>query len=221
MAPIYILLCEGPDDVAVLYHLLNYHQIPLAPVGQRVDGQIALEHGSGIRGVLRRLRVELKPQDEDVGIAYLGIMVDADEQIESRWQALRDIFRGAGYNAVPDAPDPAGTIIIEQGRIGLGIWLMPNNQLAGALEHFAQMLLPDNDRLWDRARSAVDQIPVEERLFPEGDTFKAQLHTWLAWQREPGRPIGQALNNRYLNADAPHAYQLVAWIRRLFPDLQA
>jgi hypothetical protein len=96
MAPIYVLLCEGPDDSAVLYHLLNYHQIPLAPRGQRVEGRVALEDGSGIQGVLRRLRVELKPQDEDVSITRLGIVVDADERIESRWQALRDIFRGAG-----------------------------------------------------------------------------------------------------------------------------
>src|SRR5215208_1386530 len=103
MAPIYVLLCEGPDDIAVLHHLLNHHQIPLAERGKRVEGQIALEHGSGIRGVLRRLRVELKLQDEDVRIARLGIVVDADEQIESRWQALRDIFRGAGYHASPDA----------------------------------------------------------------------------------------------------------------------
>src|SRR5258708_6319474 len=142
MASIYVLLSEGPDDVAVLYHLLRYHEIPLAPPSQRIEGHVALEHGSSIQGVLRRLRVELKPQDEDVIITRLGIVIDADERIESRWQALRDIFRGAGYGAVPDEPDPEGTIIIEQGRIGLGIWLMPNNQLAGSLEHFAQLLLP-------------------------------------------------------------------------------
>jgi hypothetical protein len=98
---------------------------------------------------------------------------------------------------------------------------MPDNQLTGSLEHFAQLLLPDDDRLWVRAVSAVDQIPVEERLFPDGDTLKAQLHTWLAWQREPGRPVGQAINNRYLNADAPQAHRLITWIRRLFPDLPA
>lgn len=221
MAPIYVLLCEGPDDLNVLYHLLNNHGIPLAPKEQRVDGHVALEYGGSVQRVLRRLRVELKPRDEDVVITRLGIVVDADTRIDSRWQALRDIFRRNGYNAVPDTPYPDGTIIEEPGRIGLGVWLMPDNQLAGSLEHFARLLVPQDDTLWERATAAVEQIPLEQRPFATGDTFKAQLHTWLAWQREPGRPIGQAINNHYLDPAAPHARRFIAWIHRLFPNLRA
>lgn len=214
-----VLLSEGPDDLNVLYHLLSYHGLPLAQRRQRVAGRIALEHGGGIDGVLRRLRVELKAQDEDVAVARLGVVVDADEQLQERWQALREVVRGAGYPAFPDAPDPQGTVIAEPGRIRLGFWLMPDNQLNGSLERFAQLLLPDADRLWPRATAVVEQIPAEDTLFREGDTLKAQLHTWLAWQREPGRPIGQAINNRYLNPDAPQAHHLIGWLRRLFQEL--
>lgn len=221
MAHFYVLLSEGPDDLNVLYHLLTFHNLPLAGRQGREDGRIALEHGGGIDGVLRRLRVELKPQDEDVPIARLGVVVDADERIEERWQALRDIVLGAGYSQVPARPDPQGTVIEEPGRIGLGFWLMPDNQLAGSLEHFTQLLLPDNDRLWPKATAAVEQLPAEERLFRDGDMLKAQLHTWLAWQREPGRPIGQAINNRYLDPNAPQAQLLVAWLRRVFPPFAA
>ena len=46
--------------------------------------------------------------------------------------------------------------------------------------------------------------------------MKAHVHTWLAWQKEPGKPMGQAITKRYLDANAPHAQQLIVWIRKLF-----
>ncbi len=48
---------------------------------------------------------------------------------------------------------------------------------------------------------------------------KALLHTWLAWQAEPGKPIGQAITANYLDANAMPAQQLMKWIRHLF-DLE-
>jgi hypothetical protein len=56
----------------------------------------------------------------------------------------------------------------------------------------------------------------EPRHFSEPSTPKAQIHTWLAWQEEPGQPFGIAVTARYLDADAPHAQKLVDWVRRLF-----
>ncbi len=46
--------------------------------------------------------------------------------------------------------------------------------------------------------------------------IKAKIHTWLAWQKEPGKPLGQAITATYFNANAPHAQELIDWIRRLF-----
>ncbi|MDQ3882101.1 MAG: hypothetical protein M3249_02935, partial [Thermoproteota archaeon] len=46
--------------------------------------------------------------------------------------------------------------------------------------------------------------------------IKAQLHTWLSWQHEPGTPLGLAITKRYLEADTLHAQRLITWIRRLF-----
>lgn len=45
---------------------------------------------------------------------------------------------------------------------------------------------------------------------------KAMIHTWLAWQREPGRPMGLAITKRFLDPEAPSAMEFVAWVRRLF-----
>ena len=91
---------------------------------------------------------------------------------------------------------------------------MPDNQSPGALEDFIRSLVPTSDDLWDKAKLNVDEIPTPR--FPPERRSKAYMHTWLAWQEEPGKPLGQAISARYLDPNAPHAQQLIAWIRRLF-----
>jgi hypothetical protein len=95
---------------------------------------------------------------------------------------------------------------------------MPDNTLPGMLEDFARFLVPPGDNLWPRACDCIDNIPVDQRRFPAQHLIKAQMHTWLAWQQQPGLPLGLAVTTRYLDANAIHAQQLVAWIRRLFPS---
>ena len=96
---------------------------------------------------------------------------------------------------------------------------MPNNQFPGMLEDFIQFLVPAGDPLWARAADCLERIPEQDQRFPKEHQGKAHIHTWLAWQEEPGTPLGLAITKRYLDADAPHAQQLMGWIRRLF-DLE-
>ena len=93
---------------------------------------------------------------------------------------------------------------------------MPDNTLPGMLEHSVSFLGADKDPLWGIADGCLDDIPVDQRQFIPEHRIKAHIHTWLAWQQEPGTPFGSAIAKRYLAADAPHARQLIAWIRRLF-----
>ena len=46
---------------------------------------------------------------------------------------------------------------------------------------------------------------------------KALIHTWLAWQEDPGTPLGLAVTKRYLDGDHALAQQFVQWLLRLFP----
>jgi hypothetical protein len=93
---------------------------------------------------------------------------------------------------------------------------MPDNTLPGMLEDYLGYLVPPGDVLLDRARRCVSEIPVEERRFVETYATKALIHTWLAWQDDPGTPLGQAITKRYFDADGPHVNQLLAWLTRLF-----
>ncbi len=95
---------------------------------------------------------------------------------------------------------------------------MPDNIAEGSLETFVSRIRLTDARVWQRAELAVEQIPEDERLFkstPSG-VIKAKVHTWLAWQEEPGTPLGQALRKGYLQIDAPPAQTLAAWLRSLF-----
>jgi len=122
----------------------------------------------------------------------------------------------AGYRAVPRDPLPDGSIIQQEDMPVVGIWLMPDNRLPGMLEDFVGFLVPQGNHLWVRASDCLSGIPEEHRCFPLNHQIKAHIHTWLAWQEEPGTPLGLAITKRYLDADATHARKLIDWIRQLF-----
>ena len=92
---------------------------------------------------------------------------------------------------------------------------MPDNGSAGYLEDFAGALVPADDPLWLRAGGVLDAIPREDRRFTTVHRSKAHIHTWLAWQEDPGSPMGQAITKRDLNASAPLAERVIAWLQRL------
>jgi hypothetical protein len=43
----------------------------------------------------------------------------------------------------------------------------------------------------------------------------AHIHTWLAWQADPGTPMGLAITKKYLDANAPSAANFLRWVDRL------
>lgn len=215
----HLLLVEGRNDQYVLRGLLRHHRVPCAIPDREPyqENAVVIDMADGIERLLARLLVIL----DDGDLERLGIVVDADTDMSARWQALRDVLRQFGGHHVPQVPDPDGTIVTLQQpyrELAVGIWVMPNNQIPGVLEDFCSFLIPDAESsLWQRAKDCVASIPQEQRHFPEASTPKAQIHTWLAWQEEPGQPLGIAVTARYLNAEAPYAQRLVNWIRRLFP----
>ncbi len=203
MSERYLLLVEGKDDEHVFYHLLEHYRMP---------ERFAIKNYEGISKLVASLPVRLKASD----LERLGIVVDANTSLDARWQSLQDILIRAGYRNVPRSPQAEGTIIRYENKPVVGIWLMPDNRLPGTLEDFCGFLVPPGDPLWDRAGQCLEQMPENERRFPPARRSKALIHTWLAWQAEPGKPLGTAITARYLDADAPHALQLMQWLRRLF-----
>jgi hypothetical protein len=204
MADRLLLVVEGPDDKHVLWAILNRHQF--APA-------FTIRDEGGFQTLLTRASIHLKPGTD---VERFGIVIDADADIRTRWQEIKRILNRAGYGNIPADPDPAGTVIDQQDLPRVGVWIMPDNTLPGMLEDYLCFLVPAGDGLLDRARRCVDEIPAEERRFAQVHLIKALIHTWLAWQDDPGTPLGQAITKRYFDADGPHVSQLLAWLTRLF-----
>jgi hypothetical protein len=231
MADNFVMLVEGPDDFHVLQHLLTRHEVDKQIAYQLEGGRPApkLTPGKkivfrvleGVQNVRKEVIEYLSQQLKITGdLKCLGVVVDADADCAARWQSLRDVLIKSGYMDAPKQPHPTGTILTHtadpEEKPRVGIWIMPDNTLPGMTEDFIRLLVPADDTLWEKAKSCVEQIPEAERLFGETAFIKAHVHTWLAWQEVPGLPMGQAINKRWLNADAPEALQFVSWLRRLF-----
>lgn len=200
------LLVEGKDDGHVIAHLLQSYQIDLDHT------KIELISKDSVTKLLEGLPVELKGSD----LGQLGVVVDADTSLPGRWEHLHHILQAAGYSGVPVGPNPDGTIIRQDDLPVVGIWVMPNNRLPGMLEHFMRFLVSPDDALWPVAEEALERVIAEDRRFPQSHEIKALVHTWLAWQEEPGTPLGLAISKGYFDANISHARQFVAWIRQLF-----
>jgi len=214
------MLVEGRNDQYVLRGLLRHHGIVCTIPGRedRKSGSddIVIDQKENVQGVLEALEVIL----DDGDLEKLAIIVDADENVAARWDALRNVFVRFGQrDDVPRNPSSEGTVFALNQRyrtLDVGVWLMPNNQVPGILENFVSFLIPnEHEVLWQYAVECVNQIP-EKPLFRNVDLPKAQIHTWLAWQEEPGQPLGIAITAKYLNADAPYASTLINWVRRVF-----
>jgi hypothetical protein len=197
------LVVEGSDDFHTLANLFDIF---------KYKGRCRVSVGGGYTQLLERLNTHVR----EIGLERYGIVVDADEDMENRWWSIKLRLLDIGYATTPNRPDPAGTIITAPDQPTMGVWIMPDNTLPGALEDFARQLIPDNDRLWPRADTVVDDIPADQRLFPAVSLMKAKLHTWLAWQNEPGKPIGQAITKRYLDPGSSTCLVFKNWLERLF-----
>jgi hypothetical protein len=194
----WILLVEGPDDFHVVQHFLRRCGI---------DPPTDLKSAGGDTSLLELFSATVTGGAHRV----IAAVIDADSDVSARWQSLRDRLGPLGYHLPPE-PDSQGTVV--SGERTIGLWLMPDNRIPGKLENFVELLIPRDDVLWPYARAAVASIP-EPRRFSTASTIKAEIHTWLAWQEEPGTPTGAAIGQRYLQIDGDAANAFASWVRRL------
>ena len=205
MADRVLLLVEGKDDEHVLGHICSKRDI---------SPTVAIRPYGNYEQLLSSLDTDLRFGEPNE--AY-GVIVDADWDVSARWQAVLHRLRLAGYHNLPALPDPAGSIIEPPQDSVLprtGVWIMPDNQAPGKLEDFLRFMIPDGDKLLSHAQACLDSLDTPP--FRDVDRPKALIHTWLAWQRKPGRPYGTAIEVGSLNAGVPQVDALVDWLERLF-----
>jgi len=201
------LIFEGPDDKHVVMNLLFNHEHN----GERLCEHFTEKVKDGVDHLVDTLNEELKATD----LGRLGVVLDADTDLAKQWARVTRVLDEHGCRAVPAAPSADGTIVETTDSKKIGIWVMPDNKSAGALEDFVGKLIAEGDALWPKAQADVNGIPQADRRFRETYLSKAHVHTWLAWQEEPGTRMGETFKKKYLDPNHPQATAFVNWIRRL------
>lgn len=114
---------------------------------------------------------------------------------------------------------PEEGLVVKDGSRKAGVWIMPDNKTNGMLEDFISFLIPEDDALQHHAASALESIEKENlNKYTKNHHSKAFIHTWLAWQAEPGVPMGQSITQRYLNVENEKCQKLIDWINKLFVE---
>lgn len=206
MAGKQILMVEGRDDEHVVKHICGSRK--LGKIGNIVD------YG-GIDPLIEGIEVRLKESDVEV----VGIIVDADTDLDARWNSISTRLNRSGFTAIPERP-PAEGLILEPPKASLlprvGIWIMPDNKVPGILEDFLAFLVPEGDPLFCYVNDCLVSLDHELVKFSDVKRPKALIHSWLAYQEEPGRPLGQAVSARYIDSTLPAANIFSDWLRRLY-----
>ena len=207
-----MLLVEGKDDLRVIPELIEANDI----LWKRPDKKpiVTIREFNGVENLLRRrtISTELKGRN----VHRLGILVDADQDPDRRWQQVRNACIRY-FPALPESPLAKGIIVENDDGQRLGIWIMPDNGAHGMLETFlAQLVRAEHLPLWEHADRATSEAAKIGAPYNGLHRDKARLHAWLAWQDPPGRQLHDALIRHILDPRSPYAAPFVAWFRALY-----
>lgn len=210
-----ILLVEGKDDQHVMWNLFDVRRVPEKFVVETPDPSGNDSNGGGVEKLLDSIPTRLRTAD----LERLAVVVDADDDPNAKWQAIRGRLRDAGVSDVPEMPLPVGTIVElllppePRKPIRFGAWIMPNNHSMGMIEDFVAQMIREDDDMLPMVDGFLESIPTEQRRFSQAHRSKARIHTWLGVQKEPGKPMGQAIGTKkYLDASKEVVQPFLNWV---------
>lgn len=217
-----LLIVEGSSDRWFVSNLLMRNDFEKVETKERrdfvirkrgvVDADfIQIVVANGFDRIGRQIRDSYRP-DEMTG---LGIVADMDLASDNRYLELRRILEAERFRGIPDQIGVDGLVVDEAASGCLGVWLMPDNLGEGMTETFAAQLFADADPGWAHAQAVVSNLPDHARSFdPVRHSDKARIHTWLAWQEDPGGSLGDAVLRGYLDVNGALADRFCAWVDR-------
>ena len=199
-----VLLVEGKTDCHSILALCKFFNLP------QTFG--IYQCGNDIR-ILKRLNALIIQPDPP---EFVGVVIDVDTgNIQNRWLQIKDKMKDHKYS-FPDLPDSQGTVItgsINQPQ--LSFWLMPDNKNTGMLEDFL-IQMADTKTISAAKNCLKTAMNTGATNFKKVHFSKALIHTYLAWQNEPGKPIGQSITAHSLKPDTEIATIFIEWLKRSF-----
>jgi len=164
----------------------------------------------------------LLSQLADGSLTRLGLVVDADSPptggFATTLTRVHGIVAPYGYKPLPTLGVAASGQIYknDDGLADIGLWVMPDNAANGILEDWAkQCLLPAEAALFNLAATTVAALPVPKK-FSGLHVSKAEVATWLAWQKQPGHGLYRAAEDGLFDTGSPQYVALIAWLEHVF-----
>jgi hypothetical protein len=217
-----LLLVEGEADQSffkeVCNQLLLYPQIQIA-LPKELGGK-----NNTKQGIYNHLNILLR-QQADGDIKQLAVVVDADYEsvnppdgFNNTVSKITDIVSSYGFTLKQNQTLFSGLVFEnDNGLSDFGLWVMPNNRDEGMLEDFIKASVKtDEQSLFDHAFQVVQTVP-EPKKFKQHHYSKAEVATWLAWQKKPGHGLYHVLGDDLL-LDTDHALfqELEKWLKHIF-----
>jgi hypothetical protein len=213
-----VLLVEGVADVA-FYSSFYRESVDrsikvMTPrsVGARFDSKTNAIH------VLPTLLSQL----DDASIDNLGIVVDADYMNEhglgfaNTLDKIREKVVAHGFSREKRLQKGGFLFEHPDGLSPFGAWIMPDNKSDGMLEDFLQKTVVEHQRaLHEHARSIVGDL--REPLFKSIHRAKADVATWLSWQKMPGARDESTVGDHLIDLASPECLAFESWLRTVFP----
>lgn len=219
----YLLLVEGATEKRAIPELVEANGIPWEIKQEETNKKKFVVYIDDFSGVDRKQKVQSAEISNELNVASrqtVGLIVDADESCVNRWQSVRN----ACLNFIPDLPVdilPEGLVhntVKKNGKpVKFGVWIMPDNTTSGMLETFLAYLVKDeSEALWQYSQTVVSEAKNKGAKYKETHVDKANIHTWLAWQDEPGSQLHMAVKKKILNPQHPKAQTFINWFKSLY-----
>lgn len=211
-----VLLVEGESDRSFFEEIcktLGLHtSVTIAP-----PKDVGGSHNTK-EGVLNHFPILLN-QLGDAQITRLAIIVDADSEdngggYQRAIERVANIVQPYGFTL---ASDSVGGVIFQHddGLADFGMWVMPNNSDEGMLEDWIKNCIhPDENELFAHAEAVVDTLP--QTKFKSIHISKAEVATWLAWQKKPGHGLYHAVEENLIDTNSILFKELCDWLNHIY-----
>ncbi len=215
-----ILLVEGETDRGFFEQVckLVLNPMPTIKVSVPKDYQGQIRNSKqGVFITLRQLLLGLMSEDSQP--KRLAAIVDADYDITNGLgfqKTLEQVKTIAAEHDFDLSATHSNGFIFRNGELAFGLWIMPNNKRDGMLEDFIKTCIKSDEQVLFNHASQTIQAISEPKFDKTIHLTKAEIATWLAWQKTPGHGFYAAVKDDLLQTDHDLFQELQRWLKQIF-----
>ena len=211
------ILVEGPGDqdfINSLLKKLGINNVTSFPPS-RLSGL-----GNGISNVIKNIPVLVRELSAGT-YASAGILVDADYAginggFVSRRQEITDELLANGYSIDGSFAGIGDRFLDGASSLPIGLYVLPDHSNDGMLEDLIKTMVTSTDQVSLLSQACIAVSGVTPKLFrTDIHQSKAEVNTFLAWQKKPPAYFGTLVEENHLDETVPSCGEIIRWINSL------